>query len=128
MSLKSFSIMALLIGALSGCSAGFQDEFSCQKIGGNPGCSSMDEIRNNMNTHEQQGSLDATILANNPFAFLPRRSREGHPTRTQDTVRKVVIFPFTSNDTKTYLDTMDIYILLDESTWTGRPAQSIKKD
>ncbi|MDP2593003.1 type IV conjugative transfer system lipoprotein TraV, partial [Vibrio splendidus] len=60
--------------------------------------------------------------------LLPRRTREGHPIRTQDTVRKVVIFPFTSDDTTTYLDTMDIYIVLDESTWTGRPVQAIKKD
>ncbi|CAK2251046.1 hypothetical protein VCRA2113O206_860002 [Vibrio crassostreae] len=40
----------------------------------------------------------------------------------------MVIFPFTSDDTTTYLDTMDIYIVLDESTWTGRPVQAIKKD
>ncbi|HAS6641141.1 MULTISPECIES: type IV conjugative transfer system protein TraV [Vibrio] len=128
MSLKSFSIMVLLISTLSGCSAGFQDEFSCQKIGGSPGCASMDEIRNAIDAPHPQDAIDAKALANHPFALLPRRSRDGHPTRTQDTVRKVVIFPFTSDDTKTYLDTMDIYILLDESTWTGRPVQSIKKD
>lgn len=128
MSLKSFSIMALLISALSGCSAGFQDEFSCQKIGGTPGCTSMDEIRNNIDAPHSQATIDAKALVNHPFALLPRRTREGHPTRTQDTVRKVVVFPFTSDDTKTYIDTMDIYILLDESTWTGRPVQSIKKD
>ncbi|MEZ9580810.1 type IV conjugative transfer system protein TraV [Vibrio sp. 10N.261.51.A1] len=126
--MKKTLFMALLIGALTGCSAGFQDEFSCQKIGGTPGCQSMDEIRNNINAPAEQGQLDATLLASNPFAFLPRRDREGHPTRTPDTVRKVVIFPFTSDDAKAYLDTMDVYILLDESTWTGRPVQSIKRD
>lgn len=126
MSIKPLTL--LLLSTLAGCSAGFQDEFSCQKIGGTPGCQSMDEIRN-MPTHSTaQERVEASVLTNHPFALLPRRNREGHPTRTQDTVRKVVIFPFTSDDTKTYLDTMDIYILLDESTWTGRPVRSIKKD
>ncbi|MFV8456146.1 type IV conjugative transfer system protein TraV [Vibrio owensii] len=126
MSIKPFAL--LLLSALAGCSAGFQDEFSCQKIGGTPGCQSMDEIRNTPTHGASQEAVDGKMLANHPFALLPRRTREGHPTRTQDTVRKVVIFPFTSDDTKTYLDTMDIYILLDESTWTGRPVRSIKKD
>lgn len=126
MSIKPFAL--LLLSALAGCSAGFQDEFSCQKIGGTPGCQSMDEIRNTPTHSTTQERVEAIALATPPFALLPRRTREGHPTRTQDTVRKVVIFPFTSDDTKTYLDTMDIYILLDESTWTGRPVRSIKKD
>ncbi|TVU57979.1 type IV conjugative transfer system lipoprotein TraV [Vibrio atlanticus] len=126
MTIKLFA--ALLISALAGCSAGFQDEFSCQKIGGTPGCASMDDIRN-ISTHPTtQQVVEANVLASHPFALLPRRTREGHPIRTQDTVRKVVVFPFTSDDTTTYLDTMDIYIVLDESTWTGRPVQAIKKD
>lgn len=128
MSFQYHAFIVLLISTLAGCSAGFQDEFSCQKIGGTPGCASMDEIRNAGITPLHQNTLDAQTLANYPFTLLPRRTRDGYPTRTQDTVRKVVIFPFTSDDTKTYLDTMDIYILLDESTWTGRPVQSIKKD
>ncbi|MDH5933789.1 MULTISPECIES: type IV conjugative transfer system lipoprotein TraV [Vibrio] len=126
MTIKLFT--ALLISLLAGCSAGFQDEFSCQKIGGIPGCASMDDIRN-ISTHPTtQQVAEANVLASHPFTLLPRRTREGHPIRTQDTVRKVVIFPFTSDDTTTYLDTMDIYIVLDESTWTGRPVQAIKKD
>ncbi len=128
MSVKYLFFIVLLASTLIGCTAGFQDEFSCQKIGGTPGCTTMDEIRNNIDAPEQQETIDANTLVNHPFALLPRRNREGHPTRTQDTVRKVVVFPFTSDDTKTYVDTMDIYILLDESTWTGRPVQSIKKD
>ncbi|MFA0173332.1 type IV conjugative transfer system protein TraV, partial [Vibrio splendidus] len=48
MTIKLFT--ALLISLLAGCSAGFQDEFSCQKIGGIPGCASMDDIRN-ISTH-----------------------------------------------------------------------------
>ncbi len=115
---------------LSGCAAGFQDEFSCQKIGGSPGCTTMNELRGvNTSPASLPGeALNGQHLAVTPFTLLPRRNRDGHPTRTQDTVRKVVVFPFTSDDTKTYVDTMDIYILLDESTWTGRPVQSIKKD
>ncbi|MDK9783759.1 type IV conjugative transfer system protein TraV [Vibrio sp. B172a] len=128
MTMKFFSFVVLVISTLAGCSAGFQDEFSCQKIGGTPGCASMDEIRNSIDAPEPQAMIDANVLKNHPFALLPRRNREGHPTRTQDTVRKVVVFPFTSDDTKIYIDTMDIYILLDESTWTGRPVASIKKD
>ncbi len=128
MSFQSVSFIALLVSVLAGCSAGFQDEFSCQKIGGLPGCHTMDEIRNTPTISTEQGAIESSDVINHPFAVLPRRSREGHPTRTGDTVRKVVVFPFTSTDTKTYIDTMDIYILLDESTWTGRPVQSIKKD
>ncbi len=128
MSFQSVSFIALLVSVLAGCSAGFQDEFSCQKIGGVPGCQGMDELRNIPIAPAEQGSIESSTVVNHPFAVLPRRSREGHPTRTGDTVRKVVVFPFTSTDTKTYIDTMDIYILLDESTWTGRPVQSIKKD
>lgn len=126
--MKIFSLF-FLVAMLSGCSAGFQDEFSCQKIGGISGCSSMDEIRG-IPTSESASSvgLDGSVVPQSPFAFLPRRTREGYPTRTQDTVRKVVIFPFVSDDTKTYIDTLDLYILLDESHWSGRPVQSIKKD
>ncbi|MEZ8082813.1 type IV conjugative transfer system protein TraV [Enterovibrio norvegicus] len=124
-------ILSLLffMALLSGCSAGFQDEFSCQKIGGISGCSSMDEIRNIPTSPSSSTvSVDGSTIQVSPFAFLPRRTREGHPTRTQDTVRKVVVFPFKSDDTKTYIDTLDLYILLDESQWSGRPVQSIKKD
>ncbi len=86
----------------------------------------MDEIRND--AFISQGDPIAANHVNNPFMVLPRRNRDGHPTRTQDTVRKVVVFPFESTHTNAYIDTMDIYIVLDESAWSGRPVQSIKKD
>ncbi|WP_016768450.1 TraV family lipoprotein, partial [Vibrio cyclitrophicus] len=47
--------------------------------------------------------------------------------RTQDTVRKITIFPFTDT-LGHYVDTTDIYVILDESRWSGRPANAIWKD
>nr|AKN35909.1 IncF plasmid conjugative transfer pilus assemblyprotein TraV [Vibrio tasmaniensis] len=49
------------------------------------------------------------------------------PTRTDDEVRKVTIFPFTDTQGH-YVDTTDIYVILDDSRWSGRPAAAIWKD
>ncbi|MGF1868340.1 type IV conjugative transfer system lipoprotein TraV [Photobacterium indicum] len=125
------SLVALL---LTGCSAGMKSNFSCEKIGGIEGCSSMTDVRSAMDRgefssqgHVIKGEASHASLTSMPnFIPLPRRNREGAPLRTQEHVQKVTIFPFTTPDGY-YVDTTDMYIA-DDSQWTGRPVQAIRKD
>lgn len=128
--LSVFFLSVLLLG---GCAAGLGEDFSCNKVGGVPGCTSMDEIRNNMGHYtalpKTNVNVNATTkdVAPNSFVTLPRRDRHGEPVRTQEEVKKVTIFPFRDVN-KHYIDTLDIYFVLDESRWTGRPARAIWED
>lgn len=132
--------LIVLVGvvALAGCAAGMGENFSCTAVGGEPGCTSMDEVRSNLGHYAQGGAgisqtnksnAKSTIKTAVPVSFtdLPRRNRNGEPTRTEDVVRKVTIFPFVDKSGN-YVDTTDIYIILDDSRWTGRPAPAIWKD
>lgn len=117
---------------LGGCAAGFEEDFTCNKVGGVPGCTSMADIRQNIDLYSQgQGTTSepSIITANevpNSFVALPRRDRFGQPNRTEEVTRKVTIFPFTANGA--YVDTTDVYIILDDTHWTGRPVKAIQGD
>lgn len=131
-----FKFLSILIGVslLSGCAAGLGEEFSCNKVGGVKGCTSMNEIRDNIDTYQAPSSTFPSDHESNlkppsiSFIELPRRNRYGHPQRTHEDVKKITIFPFKTTAEKHYVDTLDIYFVLDESQWTGRPAQAIMKD
>ena len=119
---KLFVFFPLLLG---GCAAGLGEDFSCSKVGGVPGCTTMDEIRRHPNGIPSPGKVQTA--PENVFITLPRRDRHGVPSRTDDEVRKVTIFPFKDSQGH-YVDTTDIYIVLDDSRWSGRPATAIWKD
>ena len=129
-----YLILSLVALLLTGCSAGMKSNFSCEKIGGIEGCASMTDVRSAMTRGEftPQGhaitgtSSQAHSAPTTDFIPLPRRNREGAPLRTQEQVQKVTIFPFTTPEGY-YVDTTDIY-LADDSQWTGRPVQAIRKD
>ena len=130
-----FRILLVLVGfsLLSGCAAGLGEEFSCDKVGGVKGCTSMNEIRENIDAYSTpigspHSHVSTAQVQPSVFATLPRRDRHGQPGRTQDNVRKITIFPFTTSTQKHYIDTLDIYFVLDESQWTGKPVQAIIKD
>ncbi len=129
-----FRLILTLFGfsLLTGCAAGLDEDFSCDKVGGVKGCTSMNEVRDNIHAYTTTGNsyTTKTIVQESPpaFAVLPRRDRFGHPSRTQDNVKKITIFPFESHSKEHYIDTLDIYFILDESKWSGKPVQSIKKD
>ncbi len=128
MKLLLLSLTAAML--LSGCAAGLQEEYSCTQVGGVPGCTSMDNIRNNIDlysTTRTPSSHAATLPVSTTFATLPRRDRQGKPERTDDNVKKVTVFPFIDPNDH-YIDTTDIYIILDDSRWTGRPVRAICKD
>ena len=84
----------------------------------------MDEIRRQPFVAEAKTPTQAP---NNVFLTLPRRDRQGVPARTDDVVKKVTVFPFV-DVLGHYVDTTDIYVILDESRWTGRPPKAIWKD
>lgn len=119
---------------LSGCAAGLGEEFSCDKVGGVKGCTSMNEIRENIDAYSTPNGFAppspavTNVPQPNVFATLPRRDRHGQPSRTEDNVRKITIFPFETTAHNHYIDTLDIFFVLDESRWTGKPAQAILKD
>lgn len=128
MKLLLLSLTAAML--LSGCAAGLQEEYSCTQVGGVPGCTSMDDIRHNIDlysTTRTSSSHAATRPVSTTFATLPRRDRQGKPKRTDDNVKKVTVFPFIDPNDH-YVDTTDIYIILDDSRWTGRPVRAIWKD
>lgn len=109
---------------LNGCAAGLGEDFSCTQVGGAAGCTTMDEIR-----RQPLGTTSkaAAPAPGNVFLTLPRRDRLGAPARTDDVVKKVTVFPFV-DPLGHYIDTTDIYVILDESRWTGRPPKAIWKD
>ncbi|SGZ09584.1 type IV conjugative transfer system lipoprotein TraV [Moritella viscosa] len=119
--------------SLSGCAAGFGEDYSCQSVGGIKGCVTMNDIRsmggavNNGMAGGLSGSELSASDINNTFTILPRRNKFGHPTRTLDEVQKVTVFPFVEAN-GLYVDTTDLYIVLDDRHWSGRPVQSIRKD
>jgi len=117
---------------LSGCAAGLGEEFSCDKVGGVSGCTSMDEVRQHIDSFATSGAPSTPLISApsqaNVFTLLPRRDRHGQPERTHDEKRKITIFPFVTTKGKHYVDTLDIYFVLSDSQWSGKPVQDIKKD
>ena len=129
--MKSLIIALSLLCLLSGCAAGLGEDFSCDKVGGVSGCVTMDEVRHNITGFASTDSNAPLLPApthTNVFTLLPRRDRHGQPERTQDVKRKITIFPFVTSEGKHYVDTLDIYFVLSDSQWSGKPVQDIKKD
>ncbi|EIT7126675.1 type IV conjugative transfer system lipoprotein TraV [Vibrio parahaemolyticus] len=129
MKLQSLFSLSLLF-ALTGCSAGFDSEYSCDKVGGVSGCVTMNEVRDNLYGYTGDNATISSHTRTTPptaFTLLARRNRDGEPQRSQEEVKKLTIFPFIDKDNH-YVDTMDVYFVLDESHWSGRPARAIWKD
>lgn len=132
---STFSTLAmpLLLCLLGGCAAGLGEDFSCNEVGGVAGCTTMNEVRDNLDVYATgnvpgQAQPNISVNAGAPsFTTLPMRNRHGEPERTMEVKKKVTIFPFTDKDGR-YIDTTHIYFILDESRWTGRPASAIWKD
>jgi len=134
--IKITGLLASII-VLTGCAAGLNEEFSCNEVGGVSGCASMADIRSNMDSYlYHNGKQNITKKNQNKhiagispdgFIALPRRSREGHPTRSTDEVAKVTVFPFIDINGH-FVDTTDIYLILQDSQWIGRLPRAIKKD
>ena len=130
--IKTLTVIAAVL-LLSGCAAGFDEDYSCKSVGGISGCVTMNDIRgmggavNNGVAGGLSGSGLSASNVNNTFSILPRRNKFGHPTRTLDEVQKVTVFPFVEAN-GLYVDTTDLYIVLDDRHWSGRPVQAIRKD
>lgn len=123
--------LSILLG-LTGCSAGFESEYSCDKVGGVSGCVTMNEVRDNVYGYTGDRGIatvspQSRLAPPSTFTLLPRRNREGEPERSQEDVKKLTVFPFIDKDNH-YIDTMDVYFVLDDSRWSGRPAREIWKD
>ena len=130
MRLKLLSYLSFALFTLTGCSAGFDSEYSCDKVGGVSGCVTMNEVRDNLYGYTGDNATITNQTRTTPptaFTLLPRRNRDGEPQRSQEEVKKLTIFPFIDKDNH-YIDTMDVYFVLDESRWSGRPARAIWKD
>ncbi|WP_434568304.1 type IV conjugative transfer system lipoprotein TraV (plasmid) [Vibrio chagasii] len=130
MRLKLLSYLSFALFTLTGCSAGFDSEYSCDKVGGISGCVTMNEVRDNLYGYTDDNATISSHTRTTPptaFTLLPRRNRDGEPQRSQEEVKKLTIFPFIDKDNH-YIDTMDVYFVLDESHWSGRPARAIWKD
>jgi len=142
--LRNTGIIALASWLVSGCAAGLDGDYSCDKVGGINGCTNMMEVRQLtdsgvFNQPQAQSPAVTTLSGQSTTALpklasqqqdfipLPRRDRHGVPLRTSESVQKVTIFPYL-NEQGDYVDTSDVYIVVDKSRWTGRPAKYIKQD
>ncbi|MEF2509589.1 type IV conjugative transfer system lipoprotein TraV [Vibrio mimicus] len=131
--MKTMITLVSAILLLSGCAAGLDEDYACTQVGGVPGCTTMNEVRSNIDLYAAgQSNAPAsppTLLPpiHRNFMTLPRRDRHGAPARTADVVRKVTVFPFVDKSGH-YVDTTDIYLILDDSHWTGRPVRAIWED
>jgi len=117
---------------LQGCAAGLGGDFACNKVGGISGCTDMNDIRTlaDRGAFSNPTSVNTVLSHSTPktdFMPIPRRDREGFPLRTSETVKKITIFPYINTDGH-YVDTSDIYMVINESQWTGRAVESIQKD
>ncbi|ENM5770883.1 type IV conjugative transfer system lipoprotein TraV [Vibrio mimicus] len=127
-----YSISLSLLLGLPGCSAGLDSDYSCDNVGGVSGCVTMNEVRDNLYGYAGESarataSSHARLTPPTAFTLLPRRDRDGAPKRSQEEVKKLTIFPFIDKDHH-YIDTMDVYFVVEESRWSGRPARAIWKD
>ena len=131
--MKRQSLLLLTLAfSLSGCSAGFDSDYGCDKVGGVSGCVTMNDVRDNLYGYTGESIPSHSNQAHIPnapsaFALLPRRNPNGEPQRSHEEVKKVTIFPFTDKNNH-YIDTMDVYFIWDESQWSGRPARAIWED
>lgn len=141
--LRQLISISLLTGLLGGCAAGLDGDYACDKVGGINGCTNMMEVRQltDSGAFNQPQTVSPSVAAitnqgtalpkqaspQQDFIPLPRRDRHGVPQRTAESVQKVTLFPYI-NERGDYVDTSDVYIVVDKSRWTGRPAQYIKQD
>ncbi len=126
------SIFLFMVVMLTGCAAGLDGDYSCNTVGGVSGCVGMHDVRDNIDAYVTppvtvQRDTTAALEGQSGFTILPRRDRYGQPDRTTEVRRKVTVFPFTDVN-GFYVDTTDIYIILDAPAWTGRPVQAIRED
>lgn len=117
----------LMLVLLTSCAAGLKEEYSCTHVGGVPGCISMDQVRQDLTGSTRSQPHDLTFTAPTDFLTLPRRDRQGAPSRTEEVVKKVTVFPFIDPQGH-YVDTTDVYVILNNRRWTGRPPRAIWKD
>ncbi|MFZ3538350.1 type IV conjugative transfer system lipoprotein TraV, partial [Vibrio harveyi] len=101
MRLKLLSYLSFALFTLTGCSAGFDSEYSCDKVGGISGCVTMNEVRDNLYGYTGDNATISSHTRTTPpsaFTLLPRRNRDGEPQRSQEEVKKLTIFPFIDKD------------------------------
>jgi len=123
--------ISILFLSISGCT-GLGGDYSCTKVGGVSGCASMADIRGNMDDYvefAENGFVNTSskTLKDSVFFDLPRRDRQGKPSRSETDVIKVTVFPFIDS-LGNYVDTTDIYFILEDDDWIGRLPRDIFKD
>lgn len=127
--------MIFTTGLLGGCAAGFQEEFSCDKVGGISGCVTMNDVNNWVDQgrafpEEGQvvqgtanlGTVEAPTFGSRRPVFAPQP-----PERTPERIQEVVIFPYV-DAANHYHDTSVIYILLNKPQWTGFPVVAVEEE
>jgi len=131
---------------LTGC-AGMNSEFSCNKIGGIAGCSSMGDINqmvdkgdlraddngsvHTANTSDQNNSTTnkktqkPLLSEKGQSGYLGAVPQAGEPVRYGDKIQKVWVFPY--EDSKgNYYETQVAYTVLNKSHWIGQPVKAIQ--
>ena len=119
-----FYLLCILV--LTGCAAGFGEDFSCDQVGGLGGCVSMNEVNQKVDAG-LFNSHDASVQTMPHFMPHHPKIDAGQPMRTQEYVQKMVVFPYVDASNH-YHDSSIMYIVLEEHRWLGRPVRALVKE
>lgn len=122
----NFIVYLLFFSVLTGCAAGFSEDFSCDQVGGLGGCASMNEVNQQVdaglfNNHDTSDHITPHFKPYHP------KIDAGQPMRTQEYVQKMVVFPYVDASNH-YHDSSVMYVVLEEHHWLGRPVRALVKE
>ncbi len=121
-------LLIIAVTALSGCSAGMNNDFSCSGIDGITGCVSLDDVNTMVDNGQfrtnQQGAVIKTTKptkqtvssVNMPIAGLPL-GRSLRPKRHHEDIRKITVLPYV-DDKGNYHEQSVIYTVIQPTGWT----------
>ncbi|WP_341509593.1 type IV conjugative transfer system lipoprotein TraV (plasmid) [Photobacterium damselae subsp. damselae] len=128
-----YPMIVMAVSLLSGCSAGMDTEFSCQRVDGIDGCASLTDINTLVNqgqfVTDNQGNVinrpsEATTTGTKkpveafsaPITAVNPPPMAGRPSRGLEDVRQITVFPYI-DEQGNYHDTSVMYTVIQSTQW-----------
>ena len=134
------TIPLLLAVLLTGCAAGFEDEFTCSTIDGLDGCPTMNDIHAMVDEGAYNTDRNGVVIGNKgkksdavtkTIAMTQQQSLQvnapltsGEPQRYREVVKEIVIFPYQDSHGN-YYDTAIVHTVLKSSHWLSKPPSAV---
>lgn len=133
-------IPLLLTALLAGCSAGFDDEFTCSTIDGLDGCPTMNDIHTLVDEGAYTTDHNGVVIGNKgkksdavtkTIATTQQQGvpvnaplTSGEPQRYREVIKEIVIFPYQDSHGN-YYDTAIVHTVLKSSYWLSKPPSAV---